>query len=44
MGSFGPYVDQKTFTLLGSLESKVGYFTHYSCKGGPEASASLAFP
>jgi len=22
---------------------KARYFTHYSCKGGPEASASLAF-
>jgi len=26
------------------FESQVGYFAHYSCKGGPEASASLAFP
>jgi len=25
------------------FESKEGYFAHYSCKGGPEASASLAF-
>jgi len=22
----------------------LGYFAHYSCKGGPEESASLAFP
>ena len=26
------------------FESKVGYFAHYGCKGGPEASASLGFP
>jgi len=25
-------------------ESKVGYFALHSCKGGSEASASLAFP
>jgi len=44
-GAFESKVDTYTLQLLlGPFESNVGYFTHYSCKGGLEASASLTFP
>jgi len=29
---------------VGPFKSKVGCFTHYCCKGEPEASVLLAFP
>jgi len=47
--SLGPF-ESKILTLYnccwGPLwkQGRLLYFTHYSCKRGPEASASLAFP
>ena len=29
---------------MGPSESKVGYFTHYSCKGGPRQMPRLSSP
>ena len=43
-----PFESRATYLYItvtfGPFESKAQYFTHYSCKKGPEASASLAFP
>jgi len=43
--TLGPFESRSLhITTAVGAPLKARYFVHYSCKGGPEASASLAFP